>query len=170
MADQDQEYVEFVEAASASLRRTAFLVCGDWHTADDVVQDALYRLYLSWAKWNRAGNPLGYARRTVINAAMDIGRRPWRREVPTDVLPPGRFQIADPATGHAARDEVFTALRALAPRQRACVVLRYYEDLSVEQTAEILGCSTGTVKSQTARGLETLRTTIDQARPAGRVS
>ena len=69
MADRDREYVEFVEAASASLRRTAFLVCGDWHTADDVVQDALYKLYLSWAKWNRAGNPLAYARRTVVNAA-----------------------------------------------------------------------------------------------------
>jgi|SRR5689334_1529079 len=169
MPDRDQEYVEFVAAVSASLRRTAFLVCGDWHRADDVVQDALCKLYRSWAKVDRGGNPLAYARRTVVNAALDSGRRPWRREVPTADLPADRVSpYADPAVGHADRDEVLTALATLAPRQRACVVLRYYEDLSVEQTAQILGCSTGTVKSQAARGLDTLRTAIDQARRIGR--
>ncbi|GAA1675382.1 SigE family RNA polymerase sigma factor [Kribbella yunnanensis] len=168
MVDRDQEYVEFVAAASASLRRTAFLVCGDWHRADDVVQDALCRLYRSWPKVDRDGNPLAYARRTVVNAALDSGRRPWRREVPTADLPADRVTHADPAAGHADRDEVLTALATLAPRQRACVVLRYYEDLSVEQTARILGCSEGTVKSQAARGLDTLRTAIDEARRIGR--
>ncbi len=169
MVDRDQEYVEFVAAASASLRRTAFLVCGDWHRADDVVQDALCKLYRSWAKVDRDGNPLAYARRTVVNAALDSGRRPWRREVPTADLPTDRVpSYDDPAAGHADRDEVLTALATLAPRQRACVVLRYYEDLSVEQTAQILGCSEGTVKSQAARGLDTLRTAIDQVRRIGR--
>lgn len=167
MADRDRDYVEFVEAAGASLRRTAFLVCGDWHRADDVVQDALYKLYLSWPKVDRTRNPIAYARRVVVNTALDSGRRPWRREVPTHV-PPDRVRLADPAITVADRDEVLTALSSLAPRQRACVVLRYYEDLSLEQTAEILGCSTGTVKSQAARGLETLRHAIDQARHVGR--
>jgi RNA polymerase sigma-70 factor (sigma-E family) len=171
MADRDRDYVEFVEAASASLRRTAFLVCGDWHRADDVVQDALYKLYLSWAKVERAGNPLAYARRAVVNTALDIGRRPWRREVPTEVIPPERLQYDDPAAGLADRGEMLAALGQLAPRQRACIVLRYYEDLSVELTAEILGCSSGTVKSQSARGLETLRHALNQIRlNGGRVS
>jgi RNA polymerase sigma-70 factor (sigma-E family) len=172
MADLDREYVEFVEAASGSLRRTAYLVCGDWHRADDVVQDALYKLYRSWPKVDRGGNPLGYARRVVVNAAVDSGRRSWRREVPTADLPFDRFRpddhADDHADEHAERDEVLTALGRLAPRQRACVVLRYYEDLSVEQTARILGCSEGTVRSQSARGLDTLRTALDRVRQIGR--
>ncbi|MEU0091349.1 SigE family RNA polymerase sigma factor [Kribbella sp. NPDC006257] len=168
MGDRDREYVEFVEAASASLRRTAYLVCGDWHRADDVVQDALYKLYLSWSKVDRSGNPFAYARRVVVNAALDTGRRPWRREVPTDA-PPDKVQAGDPVGAQADRDEVRTALAVLAPRQRACVVLRYYEDLSIEQTAEILGCTPGTVKSQAARGLETLRHAINEARSIGPV-
>ena len=167
MADRDREYVEFVEAASASLRRTAFLVCGDRHTADDVVQDALYKLYLSWPKVQRTGNPFAYVRRMVVNAAHDGGRRPWRREVSIAELPE-RVDRDDFVAGHADRSEVLEALRGLGPRQRACVVLRYYEDLSVEQTAEILGCSQGTVKSQAARGLDTLRQAIDRARRRSR--
>ena len=163
MADRDREYVEFVETASPSLRRTAFLVCGDRHKADDIVQDALYKLYLSWPKVRRMGNQFAYVRRMVVNAAHDGGRRPWRREVSIAEVPDSvdRFDFV---AGHADRNEVLEALRSLAPRQRACVVLRYYEDLSVEQTAEILGCSEGTVKSQAARGLDTLRQAIDLAR------
>lgn len=163
MAERDREYVEFVEAASASLRRTAFLVCGDRHQADDIVQDAFYKLYLSWPKVRKVGNPLSYVRRMVVNAAYDGSRRPWRREVSIAELP-DRGHRDDFAIGHAERDEVLEVLRGLAPRQRACVVLRYYEDLSVEQTAEILGCSQGTVKSQAARGLDTLRQAIEDTR------
>ncbi|GAA0952873.1 SigE family RNA polymerase sigma factor [Kribbella koreensis] len=169
MPDQDRDYVEFVVASSTTLRRTAYLVCGDWHRADDVVQDALYKLYLSWSKVDRGGNPLAYARRIVINAALDIGRRPWRREVSTD-SPPEYARNDDTADVYAERDEVLSALLQLAPRQRACIVLRYYEDLSIEQTAEILDCTQGTVKSQAARGLETLRQTINRTRSIGRVS
>ncbi|NEA30632.1 SigE family RNA polymerase sigma factor [Streptomyces sp. SID13031] len=167
MAERDREYVEFVEATSASLRRTAFLVCGDRHRADDIVQDALYKLYLSWPKVQRVANPFAYVRRMVVNAAYDGGRRPWRREVSIAELP-DRVDRHDFVSGHAERDEVLDALRGLAPRQRACVVLRYYEDLSVEQTAEILGCSAGTVKSQAARGLDTLRQAIDKTRRTSR--
>jgi RNA polymerase sigma-70 factor (sigma-E family) len=169
MAKRDQDYVEFVEAVSGSLRRTAYLVCGDWHRADDVVQDAFYKLYLSWAKVDRSGNPLAYARRVVVNAALDSGRRPWRREVPTD-QPPDHASYSDAARDHADRDELQVALAQLGPRQRACVVLRFYEDLSIEQTAEILDCSPGTVKSQTARGLESLRHAMDSMRSIGRTS
>ncbi|MGW7679378.1 SigE family RNA polymerase sigma factor [Kribbella sp. NPDC054772] len=163
MAERDREFVEFVEEAGAALRRTAFLVAGDRHRADDVVQDALYKLYLAWPKVRRAGNPFAYARRIVVNTAYDGRRRPWRREVAiADV--PDQVDLEDFASGYAERDEVLEALRSLGPRQRACVVLRYYEDLSIEQTAEILGCSEGTVKSQAARGLDTLRRAIDRRR------
>jgi len=167
MADRDRAFVEFVELAGVSLRRTAFLVCGDRHKADDVVQDALYKLYLAWPKVQRMGNPFAYARRIVVNAAYDGGRRPWRREVSTDELP-DQVERDDFVTGHVERDEVLEALRGLPPRQRACVVLRYYEDLSVEQTAEILGCSEGTVKSQAARGLDTLRQAMNRAHTRSR--
>lgn len=166
--DRDQEYVEFVAAAGGALRRTAFLVCGDWHRADDVVQESLVKLYRSWAKIDRQGNPLAYARRIVVNTALDSGRRSWRREVPTADLSTAQVRPGDHADEHAARDELLTALGTLAPRQRACVVLRYYEDLSVEQTAAVLGCSAGTVRSQSARGLETLRNAIDRDRQIGR--
>lgn len=168
MPDRDREYVEFVEAASVSLRRTAYLVCGDWHRADDVVQDALYKLYLSWSKVDRSGNPLAYARRTVVNAALDSGRRPWRREVPTGQILERRTH-GDLAVNQADRDEVLAALARLAPRQRACVVLRYYEDLSIEETAEILNCAPGTVKSQAARGLQALRHVLNQSRSIDRL-
>ena len=156
MAERDREFVEFVEGAEAVLRRTAFLVSGDRHRADDIVQDALYKLYLAWPKVRRVGNPFAYARRTVVNAAYDGKRRPWRREVAiADV--PDRAGDDDFAVGHAERDEVLDALRSLGPRQRACVVLRYFDDLSVDETAEVLGCRPGTVKSQTMRALEKLR-------------
>ncbi|MEV5962946.1 SigE family RNA polymerase sigma factor [Kribbella sp. NPDC051952] len=167
MTERDRDYVEFVASASGSLRRTAFLVCGDRHRADDIVQDTLYKLYLSWPKIQRVGNPFAYARRMVVNAAHDGHRRPWRREVSTADVPDGVHRD-DFVAGHADRDEVLEALRGLGPRQRACVVLRYYEDLSVEQTAEILGCSEGTVKSQAARGLSTLRQAIDLTRRRSR--
>jgi RNA polymerase sigma-70 factor (sigma-E family) len=164
MAERDKAFVEFVEAVIPSLRRTAYLIGGDWHKADDIVQETLHKVYLAWPKVQRAGNPFAYARRMLVNVAYDGGRRPWRREVTIAEVPEYAVQNGDFAAGHADRDEVLEALRALGPRQRACIVLRYYEDLSVEQTAEILGCSEGTVKSQAARGLDTLRKAIDRRR------
>lgn len=171
MAERNRDYIEFVEVVGPRLRRTAYLVCGDWHAADDVVQDALHKLYLAWGKVSRAKDPVSYARRVVVNAALDASRRPWRREVPSEMMPDllGDPRSGDPAAEHADRDEVHEALGALPPRMRACVVLRYYEDLSVEQTADILDCSAGTVKSQSARGLEALREAILRSRPLGHV-
>lgn len=164
MAERDKAFVEFVEAATPSLRRTAYLIGGDRHKADDIVQETLYKVYLAWPKVQRAGNPFAYARRMLVNVAYDGGRRPWRREVTIAEVPDYDVHGGDFATGHAERDEVLEALRALGPRQRACIVLRYYEDLSIEQTAEILGCSEGTVRSQASRGLEALRKAIDRRR------
>ncbi|MFC0627158.1 SigE family RNA polymerase sigma factor [Kribbella deserti] len=157
-SDRDREFAEFVAVSSVALQRTAFLVCADRDHAADAVQEALYRLYVSWPKFQRATNPMAYARRAVVNAAVDAGRRPWRRERVVDAMP--ETPSEDTAGQHAVRDELLSALRELPPRRRACVALRYYEDLTIEETAEILGCSIGTVKSQTARGLETLRKSL----------
>jgi RNA polymerase sigma-70 factor (sigma-E family) len=158
MSDRDQDFAAFVAVSSAALQRTAFLVCVDRDHAHDAVQEALYRLYLAWPRAQRSDNVLAYARRAVINAAIDAGRRPWRRERATAELPEG--SVRDEAAAHADRDELLGALRELPPRRRACVALRYYEGLSVEETAQVLGCSAGTVKSQTARALATLRHTL----------
>ncbi|MFC0624595.1 SigE family RNA polymerase sigma factor [Kribbella deserti] len=165
MRDKQVEFAQFVAQASASLQRTAYLVCADEHYADDAVQDGLTKVYLAWSRLNRNGNVLGYARRAVVNAAIDASRRPWRRERVTAELPE-RSSDPDGLSAYVERDEVLTALATLPPRRRACVVLRYYEDLSVEETAAILGCSAGTVKSQTARGIESLRQTLAGTRSA----
>jgi RNA polymerase sigma-70 factor (sigma-E family) len=123
-----------------------------------VVQEALYRLCLAWPKVRRADNPLAYARRTVVNAAIDASRRPWRREGVTEKVP--EQSVVDDADRHAVRDELLNALRALPPRRRACLALRYYEDLTVAETAQVLGCSEGTVRSQTSRALASLRQSL----------
>lgn len=149
----EAEFESFVRERRGELVSTATLLAGgDAHLAEDLVQSALVRLYLAWGR-ARAGNPRGYARRILVNASIDHVRRPWvRRERSTDLLP-------DTAAGPLAETDeaMLAALRALPPRMRAAVVLRHVEDLSVEDTADALGCSTGTVKSQTARGLDKLR-------------
>jgi RNA polymerase sigma-70 factor (sigma-E family) len=160
MSSRDETFTEFVRTTAAALRRTAYLVCGDWHRADDAVQDALYKLYLAWPRAQRAGNVYAYARRAVLNAVIDTGRRPWHRER-TTLKVPDRV-VPDPAGELVERDRVLVALSAIGPRQRACVVLRFYDGLSIEETAEMLGCSAGTVKSQTSRGLDHLRRVLGE--------
>ncbi|MGH3464947.1 MAG: SigE family RNA polymerase sigma factor [Kribbellaceae bacterium] len=168
MGERDEAYTEFVRSTAGTLRRTAYLVCGDWHRADDAVQDALYKLYLAWPRVHRAGNIQAYARRAVVNSAIDTGRRPWRRETTAAVLPDR--EVPDRTTDHADRDELLDALAVLGPRQRACVVLRFYDGLSIEETAEVLDCAAGTVKSQTSRGLDHLRDHLTRTRSANRVT
>lgn len=150
---QEAEFEAFVRERRGELVSTATLLAGgDAHLAEDLVQAALVRLYLAWGR-ARSGNPRGYARRILVNATIDHVRRPWvRRERTTDALP----DSAAVAPGEAD-EAMLLALRALPPRMRAAVVLRHVEDLSVEDTADALGCSIGTVKSQTARGLDKLR-------------
>src|SRR5690606_17725887 len=139
-----------------SLRRTAFLMCGDWHRAEDIVQAALVRVYLNWSRIEAAEGPGPYARKAVINAAIDETRKPWRRERAMAETPESAV-VRDHAAAAVDRDEVAQALATLPARQRAVVVLRYAEDYDVETTASLLGISPGTVKSQASRGLATLR-------------
>ncbi len=153
------------------LRRSAYLICLDWHLADDLVQDALARTYARWPRVARHGNPEAYVRRAILNGYLDLRRRPWRRVRLDADLPETAADVATAAAleaveGTSERARLVSALGRLGPGQRAVLVLRFFEDLSVEQTAELLGCTTGTVKSQTARGLERLREQLGHDRLA----
>jgi len=146
-------YREFVATRMDGLRRTAYLLCGDWHTADDLTSTALVKLLRHWRRISAMEQPDAYVRRMLLRAWLDERRRPWRREHATAVLPPARASTVDPTE----RLAVLALLAELPPRRRAVLVLRYFCDLSVEETAQTLGCTTGTVKSQTARALQALR-------------
>ena len=150
---------EFALARRAALRRTAYLVGGDWHLADDVVQEALARLYADWPRLVARGTVDAYARKVVVNGVLAHRRRPWRREIAT--AGPDLPDRVDPGgVDDGTRDALLRALAGLGASQRAVVVLRYWEDLSVEEVARVLGCTTGNVKSQAARGLARLRAAL----------
>ncbi|MFC0029550.1 SigE family RNA polymerase sigma factor [Micromonospora chaiyaphumensis] len=153
--DED-EFREFVSARLDPLRRTAYLLCRDWHLADDLVSITVGRLYRHWRRVRAADNVDAYVRGVLTHAWLDERRRPWRRERSSDELP-DRPDVRAAESPVADRELLWELLGRLAPRRRAVVVLRFYCDLSVEQTAEILGVNTGTVKSQAARALEQLR-------------
>lgn len=147
------EFAEFVRSSQRRLRRLAYLVCGDWHRAEDVVQTAMTRLYARWPTIRRDEGPDRYAHRAVVNAAIDDRRRPWRsREAATSDLPDRAAAETDGLTL-----ALVEALAKLPARQRAVVVLRYIEDVDVDTTAELLGISPGTVKSQSSKGLAAMR-------------
>ncbi|GLZ81001.1 RNA polymerase sigma24 factor [Actinorhabdospora filicis] len=153
-SEKDAQYREFVVARADALRRFGYLLTGgDWHRAEDAVQVALTKLYVVWTR--AAGmNTDAYVRRILINVIGEERRRAWfRRERAVRTLPE---RSSRPDTGDV-RVTVLSALTRLPARQRAAVVLRFWEDRSIEETAEIMKCSAGTVKSQTARGLQTLR-------------
>jgi RNA polymerase sigma-70 factor (sigma-E family) len=136
--------------------RTAFILTGDRGLAEDLVQTALLRTYISWPKVIAADNPHAYARRILFNA-FSRSRRP-KRVTETFDAAGGVDQLEESRDDRFEdRDQLRRALRTLGPRQRAVVVLRFYEDLSVEQVAELLHISVGTVKSQSARALARLR-------------
>jgi RNA polymerase sigma-70 factor (sigma-E family) len=145
---------EFVVSRSPRLLRTAYLLTHDWTQAEDLLQTALAR---AWEAWRRIqGDPEPYVRRILVNAYASWWRRKWNGERPTAELPeppPG----GHPQTRVDDRDQVWQALRRLPKRQRAVLVLRYFEDLSEVEIAEALGCSVGTVKSQASRALAKLR-------------
>lgn len=158
MRDEDETaYREFVAARIAQLRRVAFLVCGDWHVAEDAVATVLARLYVSWSRVREAERVDAYVRTMVVRAVVDEHRRPWRRErARYDDAMRGET-VADPTAEVHDRILLRRALSQLPRGRRAVLVLRFYEGLSVDETADVLGCSAGTVKSQTARGLAALR-------------
>lgn len=154
--DAEREYVTCVTASAPMLVRFAYRRCGDWHRAEDAVQTALTKLYLAWPRLENRSLIDAYARRIVVRALIDERRLGWfRRELSTDELPDRAGP--DPTAGTGDRVAVLAALSKVPPRQRAVLVLRFWEDRSVEQVAAHLGCSIGTVKSQSARGLRTLR-------------
>jgi RNA polymerase sigma-70 factor (sigma-E family) len=155
----EDEFVAYVAASSAYLRSTAFVLCGDWHRADDLLQVTFLKLYRVWPRLVRRGELDGYVRRMVVRAFLSENRRKWRsREHLPGELPDA---TAAPESDHAQRLAVRAALGGVPPKQRAVLVLRYWDDLSVEDTAAALGCTAGTVKSQSARGLATLRKLLD---------
>jgi len=156
MADK-AEFDAFVVACSPRLVRTAYLLVHDRQLAEDLVQTALAKAWFAWRRIE--GNPEPYVRKIMVTTAVSWWRRKWSREVPSDDLPE---QGADGEAGPGARNQdLWEAIGRLPVRQRAVVVLRYYEDLSEADTAELLGCSVGTVKSHGARALAKLR--IDEA-------
>ncbi|MEE6259476.1 SigE family RNA polymerase sigma factor [Plantactinospora sonchi] len=151
----DEEFREFVAARSAALLRTAYLLAGDWATAEDLLQTALTKTYLAWRRLGEIEAVEPYARRVLINTATSWWRRRWHGERPTEILP--ERPAPDQIETQLERDRLWRHLQALPVRQRAVLVLRFYEDLSEAQTAAMLNISPGTVKSQTSRALNTLR-------------
>jgi RNA polymerase sigma-70 factor (sigma-E family) len=152
-SDRDGDYVDYVRQRLPWLRRIAYLLTQDAHRADDVVQAAITQLYLHWRRVREVDNLDAYARTVLVRVFLGERRRWGSRVSLMSALP----EVAAEPPDHAGRLAVRQALAAVPPRQRATLVLRFYCDLTVEATAGALGCSPGTVKSQTAKGLDALR-------------
>jgi RNA polymerase sigma-70 factor (sigma-E family) len=158
--EDEREYVMYVTARWPALRLTAYRLCGDWHTAEDLVQQTFIRLYRNWRRVVSAANVDAYVRTILVHTFVE-GRRGWwaRRvrlhadPVPREAQPPG----ADAAGAQDGRMDLMAALARISPGQRAVLVLRFWEGLDVTETAHALGCSAGTVKSQTSAGIAALR-------------
>jgi RNA polymerase sigma-70 factor (sigma-E family) len=156
---RDADFSAYLAARQPALLRTAYLLTGDAHTAEDVVQTAFAKLYLAWDRIQRSESLDGYVRRIVVNEANSLWRRPWRRrERAAEVLP--ETPVSDVYDDGLA-DRVWQVVATLPPRQRAVVVLRYYEQLTEAEIAQALRITEGTVKSQASRALATLRAAGD---------
>jgi RNA polymerase sigma-70 factor (sigma-E family) len=171
VADVSREvaFEAYVAARQRTLLRTAVMLTGDVHAAEDLLQTALARLYLSWDRVHQDARMDAYVRRIMVNQHTAWWRRAWRRkELPVAELredaasstSSGSSTAEGTVDGVAERDALWQHVHRLPPRQRAAVVLRFYEDLTEAQTAEVLGCAVGTVKSQTSRALHTLRAAL----------
>ncbi|HEY1176383.1 MAG TPA: SigE family RNA polymerase sigma factor [Phytomonospora sp.] len=157
------QFEEFVRTRTPALMRTAFLLTGDQHLAEDLVQSALARAHRAWSRIREEQNAEAYTRKIMYHLQVSWWRRKRLKEQHADVLP------EPPVTGDSAEDSVrriavWEALARLTPRQRAVLVLRFYEDRSVVETAELLSCSEGAVKSQTSKALNLLRTKVPELR------
>jgi RNA polymerase sigma-70 factor (sigma-E family) len=151
-------FSEFVEARSGSLFRTAYLMVGDHQLAQDLLQEALVKTLVAWPRLQDRANVEPYTRRIIVTTSISWRRRRSFHERPSTMLP----EQAGPDLAEAAvtHDAVVSALLTVPPRQRAAIVLRYYQDLTEAQTAEALGCSVGAVKSQVSAGLKRLRDSL----------
>jgi RNA polymerase sigma-70 factor (sigma-E family) len=158
-ADAEAEFREFVAGRSPALLRSAYLlVGGDWALAEDLLQAALIKTYLAWGRINDPGARERYVRTTLATTATSWWRRRWHGERATAVLP--ETASLDRADLVDDRDALWSLVRALPARQRAVLVLRFYEDFSEADTARTLGLSVGTVKSHTSRALASLRAVL----------
>lgn len=155
------DFETFVAARSSSLLRTAFLLTRDYGRAEDLLQTALGKSWLAWPRIQ--GDPEAFTRKVLVNTYATWWRRRWKGERPTGDLPETAY-VEDPSAGH----DLWTALGHLSRGQRAVIVLRFFEDLSEAETARLLNCSVGTVKSQTSRALARLRVddTLSGGEPA----
>lgn len=152
-----EEFAAYFGARLDVVRRTAYLLCGDWHLAEDLAQNALIRLAASWHKLREPAAVDAYVRTCLVRAYFAESKRAWRRRERTVAQPPESRTAADTADDVTGRLLATQALAAVPPKQRAALVCRYFWDLDCAETARILGCSPGTVKSQTARALAALR-------------
>jgi RNA polymerase sigma-70 factor (sigma-E family) len=156
--ERDADFAAYMQARQSSLLRTAYLLTGDRHTAEDLVQTAFAKLYLSWDRVQRRELVDGYVRRILVNEHNSLWRRPFkRREVVAERLPEAHA-VDRHDTGESAA--LWSFVQTLPRRQRAVIVLRYYEDLSEAETADVLGISVGTVKSQASRALAAMRSRV----------
>ena len=157
----DERFHVFATRSTASLTRLAYLLCGDQHLANDLVQTCLIRLYQAWPKVRDKDAADAYARKALLRSWLNERRRPWRRvETRDGHVPDTPVLEPDPARVMHLKEVIRIALAELPPRQRAAVVLRYWAQHTVAETAAILRCSEGNVKSQSARGLTTMRTAL----------
>jgi RNA polymerase sigma-70 factor (sigma-E family) len=148
-------FSEFVEMRSASLFRTAYLMVGDHQLAQDLLQEALVKTLIAWPRLRDRANVEAYTRRVVVTTSISWRRRRSFHEMPSDRLP--EKSGADAAEAVLTHDALMAALLTVPPRQRAAIVLRYYHDLTEAETADLMDCSVGAVKSQVAAGLKRLR-------------
>lgn len=160
MTDRRIDFADYARARRPDLRRLAYALCGDWHAADDIVQNALAKAYVAWPRIQKSGAEDAYVRRTLSRIAVDESRRPWRRErAGLD----GHDRPAPPGLDPGDREDLVSALMQLPPMLRRTVVLRHWIGLSVAETAADLKISEGTVKSHTSRALERLHELIAPA-------
>jgi RNA polymerase sigma-70 factor (sigma-E family) len=152
---RQREFDEFVMTRSPRLLRTAYLLTRDWAAAEDLLQTTLAKAWFAWSRMN--GDPEPYVRRILANTYASWWRRRWSGEHPTAELPEGRRYASEPHAAVDSRDELWRSLGRLPKRQRLVLVLRYFEELSERETAEVMRCSVGTVKSTTAKALAKLR-------------
>jgi RNA polymerase sigma-70 factor (sigma-E family) len=150
------DFVEYARAAAPRLRRTAFLLCHDWHLAQDLTQTALAKLFVHWGRIQRRDSPDAYARKVLLRVFLDHQRRSSSREVVVERI----TDSAAPGGQPELRLTLLEALGRIPARDRAILVLRYWEDQSIETVADLLGVSVPTVKAQSARGLSRLRTLL----------
>ena len=155
MSRHEDEFGEFVGSQAGALHRTAYLLCGDWHLADDLVQETFAKAYRHWHRVQRAENRNAYVRRILVNEFNRHWKTYGALPVSEDLDRPD-FAIPDISNEVVNRADLLRALLTLPARQRATVVLRYFEGLSERETAAVMRCSEGTVKSQTSRALTTL--------------